>query len=148
MQSNQKCNQNMHVKSRQYLVLNIFHFNILTYTYNKSHIQLDENESSLLFSTSTPQYLNLKHELCMTRIVCATCHVLKIIFINLDDPEYRQMLLILSYLNRKEAMIRNQYDYLTPSIQRHQRERRMHLKQRNNNQNTTSRKPKRQFLSQ
>ena len=45
-------------------------------------------------------------------------------------------------------MIRNRYNYLTPSVPRHQRERRTHLKQRRHNQNSTSRKPKGQFLSQ
>ena len=45
-------------------------------------------------------------------------------------------------------MIRNRYNYLTPSVPRLQRETRAHLKQRHHNKNTTSRKPKGQFLSQ
>ena len=43
-------------------------------------------------------------------------------------------------------MIRNRYNYITSSVQ--ERERRTHLKQRHHNQNTTSRKPKGQFLTQ
>ena len=47
----------------------------------------------------------------------------------------------------RKAMIRNRYNYLKPPVPRHQRERRTHLKQRHHNQNTTSKKPKGQFLS-
>ena len=39
-------------------------------------------------------------------------------------------------------MIRNRYNYLTPSVQDTKKERRTHLKQRHHNQNTTSRKQK------
>ena len=46
----------------------------------------------------------------------------------------------------RKAMIRNRYNYLLPSVPRHQRERRTHLKERHHNQNTTSRKPKGQIL--
>ena len=45
----------------------------------------------------------------------------------------------------RKAMIRNRHNYLTPSVLRHQRERRTHLKYGHHNQNTTSRKPKGQF---
>ena len=50
--------------------------------------------------------------------------------------------------NRKEG--NDQEPIQLPNIfrPRHQRERRTHLKQRHRNQNTTSRKPKGQFLSQ
>ena len=41
-----------------------------------------------------------------------------------------------------KAIIRNRYNYLTPSVPRHQKERRTHLKQRHHNQNTTSRERK------
>ena len=44
-------------------------------------------------------------------------------------------------VNKQESI-----QYLTPSVSRHQRERRIHLKQRHHN--TTSRKPKGKFLSQ
>ena len=53
----------------------------------------------------------------------------------------------MTYIERT-AMIMNPYNYLTPSVPRHQRERRTHLKPRHYNQNTTSRKPKGQPLSQ
>ena len=44
-------------------------------------------------------------------------------------------------------MIRNRYNYLTPSVQDTKRERKAHFKQRHHNQDTTSRKLKGQFLS-
>ena len=51
-------------------------------------------------------------------------------------------------INRKEGNDQESIQLPKTFCPRHQRERRMHLKQRHHNQNTTSRKPNGQFLSQ
>ena len=46
----------------------------------------------------------------------------------------------------RKAVIRYWYNYLTPFVPRHQRERRAHLKQRHHNQDTTRGKPRGQSV--
>ena len=62
------------------------------------------------------------------------------VYVNNKEPEPKA--------NKKKGNDQKSIQLNNTFRQRHQRERRTHLKQQHHNQNTTSRKPKAQFLSQ